>query len=224
MLYNRHWSDWAGFAFFSAIAAWQLGQYHSFNLIFMPLFMYPVVIGVTFLLRRPLVAKMPGILPTLAGYASTFESTAFFLFAQYVRPDWITENPNNSLRVIGFSIWLVALALDLCVVWFLRDSFSIEPQARKLITSGPFRFARHPLYGVYALQHLGLLLRFNTLPMLVVVLTWLVMTMIRIRFEERVLTAAFPQYKDYRRRVWMFTPSLRPSEKKIAVASGTRVF
>jgi protein-S-isoprenylcysteine O-methyltransferase Ste14 len=38
------------------------------------------------------------------------------------------------------------------------------------------------------------------------VLLWLALLRTRIRYEERVLTAAYPEYADYRARVGMFGP------------------
>ncbi len=39
---------------------------------------------------------------------------------------------------------------------------------------------------------------------------WLGLLMIRIRFEEQVLSLAFPSYREYRRRVAAFGPRLWP--------------
>jgi protein-S-isoprenylcysteine O-methyltransferase Ste14 len=61
---------------------------------------------------------------------------------------------------------------------------------------------------MYLLINAGLWLRHPSLPFAVVLLAWLTLLLLRIRAEERVLTAAFPEYAAYRRRVGAFGPKL----------------
>src|SRR5262249_11901388 len=46
------------------------------------------------------------------------------------------------------SITMIALgsSLPAYTVWHLGRSFSLMPEARRLVTSGPYRIVRHPLY------------------------------------------------------------------------------
>jgi len=75
--------------------------------------------------------------------------------------------------------------------------------ALTIVSSGPFRFTRNPIYVANAVVYLGLALILNTLwpiflfvPMLIV-LDWGI-----IRREERYLEAKFGEtYLDYKRRV-----------------------
>jgi protein-S-isoprenylcysteine O-methyltransferase Ste14 len=91
-------------------------------------------------------------------------------------------------------------------VWHLRRSFSVEPEARALVTTGPYRFARHPIYAVYLLVNAGILLGHLTVPFAAVLAVWIGLMVLRIRYEEAVLTNAFPDYRAYRARVGAFGP------------------
>jgi protein-S-isoprenylcysteine O-methyltransferase Ste14 len=101
-------------------------------------------------------------------------------------------------------LWLAGAVLCLLPLWYLRRSFSLEPEARSLVTTGPYRLARHPIYTVYLLINTGILLRHLTLPLAVVLAIWVALLLVRVRYEEGVLAATFPEYPEYRRRVRAF--------------------
>ena len=94
------------------------------------------------------------------------------------------------------------------VLWRLGKSFSILPEARKLVTGGPYAYVRHPLYSVEIITILGTALQFAApwswiIAVIVVVLLW-----IRSHFEEQVLAESFPEYADYRQRTKRFIPGI----------------
>jgi protein-S-isoprenylcysteine O-methyltransferase Ste14 len=128
----------------------------------------------------------------------------FILAASQYRPEWLRPTPDETLRWVGAILWLAGAVLCLWPLWYLRRSFSLEPEARTLVTSGPYRLARHPIYTVYLLINAGILLRHLTLPFAIVLALWVALLVIRVRYEEGVLTAAFPEYPEYRRRVRAF--------------------
>jgi protein-S-isoprenylcysteine O-methyltransferase Ste14 len=57
---------------------------------------------------------------------------------------------------------------------------------------------------VYLLINIGILLRHLTVPLTLVMLAWLALLLLRVRYEEGVLASAFPEYPEYRRRVRAF--------------------
>jgi protein-S-isoprenylcysteine O-methyltransferase Ste14 len=110
-------------------------------------------------------------------------------------------------------------AMAVACLFFLGRSFSIDAQARTLRTSGPYRLIRHPLYFC----ELSALLAIPIAnPSFVVVGLWLIIVAIhvlRIRNEEAILTAAFPEYVEYVRRVPMLVPFVKRSSVRAAVGS-----
>lgn len=55
------------------------------------------------------------------------------------------------LQGLGFLLQTVAQLIALWAVLTLRGSFSVLPEARKLVIYGPYRYVRHPIYLAYIL-------------------------------------------------------------------------
>jgi len=106
---------------------------------------------------------------------------------------------------IVFIVAGIALA-----VWgertFAAAGTEIMPAAatnKKLVTDGPFRFTRNPMYSGLILASLGVAFYFGTLPFFVVpVLVFLLCNFVFIPFEEaKMLRQHSDQYTEYLARV-----------------------
>ena len=85
---------------------------------------------------------------------------------------------------------LVTLAAVFSVVCLLTlgSRFGVRPALRGLVTRGPYRVVRHPLYLSYVIAHIGFSLQvWNVATLLLALLGWAAMVC-RIRAEERVLS------------------------------------
>jgi protein-S-isoprenylcysteine O-methyltransferase Ste14 len=92
--------------------------------------------------------------------------------------------------------------------WHLGRSFSLLPQARTLVTSGPYRYVRHPIYLGGLLITLGeVWLRFSALELALNVV-FVAAQIVRLRAEEAVLERTFPEYAEYRARTSALIPGL----------------
>lgn len=111
------------------------------------------------------------------------------------------------LDVVGTVLVAVGLTYALASLAYLRASFSILPEARALVTGGPFAFSRHPVYLGEAIAAAGVVLPFGAARLLALV-PLLACQAIRIRWEEEVLAAEFPEYADYAKRVPRYLPFL----------------
>lgn len=110
------------------------------------------------------------------------------------------------LRVSGGILMLLGSGLVLGTVpLFHRHTTTIRPgeKSTALITDGPYRFTRNPIYLGMALVLAGLaLLLGSLLPLLVVPFFILVIDALVIRLEERMLTSEFGDtYRSYTKRV-----------------------
>jgi len=203
-LSTRHWSDWAGTLAFTAIAVGLWRQAPEFGVLILPGLIQELLIAVSFLVRGRPSAGAPGWVSRLVAYANSFLVMVFILVAARVQPEWLRPTPVPGLRAAGAVLWLAGAVLCLWPLWYLRRSFSLEPEARTLVTSGPYRLARHPIYTVYLLINAGILLRHLTIPFAIVLALWFVLLLLRVRYEEGVLASAFPDYPEYQRRVRAF--------------------
>lgn len=69
----------------------------------------------------------------------------------------LTSNGSQSLLLLTMD-FIVQTFLQAFAIWAvlsLRQSFSVLPEARNLITTGPYRYVRHPIYVAYIFIMLG---------------------------------------------------------------------
>lgn len=104
-------------------------------------------------------------------------------------------------------VWMTAAAcLTVWGLWTLRRSFSITVEVRDLVTAGPYRYIRHPVYLGEMLSALGVAaLRFSPLNTALLLL-FVAVQLYRSRMEENKLARANPAYRDFAARSpWFWT-------------------
>ncbi|CDX16997.1 Isoprenylcysteine carboxyl methyltransferase [Mesorhizobium plurifarium] len=101
----------------------------------------------------------------------------------------------------------IAATLQFLALWLvvwgkmsLGRSFAILPANRGVVTSGAYRFVRHPIYAGYLAGHILFLLSSFSLYNFTVYATITLFQIHRILREERIL-ALTPEYRDYLGRV-----------------------
>jgi protein-S-isoprenylcysteine O-methyltransferase Ste14 len=90
----------------------------------------------------------------------------------------------------------------------LRRSFSVLPEARRLVTSGPYSLIRHPVYLSEEITLFGVMLQFVQPWAFLVFAIQLCFQFARIPFEERVLADAYPEYAEYSSRTARLLPGI----------------
>ena len=105
---------------------------------------------------------------------------------------------------LAFALILAGSAGSVIAIGNLGKSFSIMPEARKLVTTGPYAFARHPLYAAEMLSIAGTAILYQQPWATLLAVGVLVLLTIRSHFEEQVLREAYPEYAAYRARVKRF--------------------
>jgi protein-S-isoprenylcysteine O-methyltransferase Ste14 len=107
-------------------------------------------------------------------------------------------------------ILLVALLLfGLWAVLEWRFRFNILPDVPKghsLITSGPYRFARHPMYTAFIFITLIWVMDDYTLTRFIVWCVLVIDLSYKMNLEESILARELPEYIDYRRRTKRLIP------------------
>jgi protein-S-isoprenylcysteine O-methyltransferase Ste14 len=116
-------------------------------------------------------------------------------------------------RFLGLAILLAATMLTLWARFALGLMWSAGPailEGHQLRTSGPYALTRHPIYTGMLGMVLGTMLVAGAGPWMVVFPVTLILIEVKIRIEERFMTAEFPEeYPRYRKRVPQLMPGLR---------------
>jgi protein-S-isoprenylcysteine O-methyltransferase Ste14 len=145
--------------------------------------------------------------------------TAVFLgfsIGSVVEAFFVARPPHLWAAVIGGALFACGFALRQWVLRALGSLWSIDIDLKPghhLVTTGPYRFCRHPNYVAMLLEMTGFCLIGNAFYTLAAFFPLYVLVLIaRIRLEEAALIAALgDQYREYRRTTFALLPIPRRS-------------
>ena len=104
----------------------------------------------------------------------------------------------TTIQAIGLAGWGLSIAT-------LGRSLAIAPADRGLVTRGPYRYIRHPIYAFEAIFFIGWVIAVPTPWNVAIVSIWCALQITRIIREERILG----DYDEYRRIVrWRILPGV----------------
>jgi protein-S-isoprenylcysteine O-methyltransferase Ste14 len=107
-------------------------------------------------------------------------------------------------RLLSVVFWWMTASTAFTVwgVWALRRAFSITVEARAVVTGGPYRWVRHPVYLGELLTAVAVCAwRFSAANVLLL-LAFAAAQGLRARAEEEKLARNFPEYAAWSRRSW----------------------
>ena len=137
---------------------------------------------------------------SLAAFAAGWAGTVLPLF---LRP-----TASGSDLLIGQSLQVAGLVLQLVAVLSLGRSFGVVASDRGIKTGGAYRFVRHPIYAAYLLADIGFVISHPTLGNIAAISAAAATQVIRIWFEERHL-AGNPDYQEFcQARRWRLVPGV----------------
>jgi protein-S-isoprenylcysteine O-methyltransferase Ste14 len=152
--------------------------------------LFLTLLSILFIIRLEPIKKAKGILPRVFAVAGTFSMTLVTLFPR--------ANISFTQTVIASLLSLVGTGLSLFALVHLGRSFSVMAEARRLVTSGPYRIVRHPLYVFEGMASLGILIQFFNFYSVLIYLAHCLLQFQRMKNEEAVLEGVFPEYQAYR--------------------------
>ena len=117
------------------------------------------------------------------------------------------------VRVLGLVILAISTAFTLWARLALGIMWSAAPMVKdghQLRTGGPYAITRHPIYTGIGGMLLGSALTLGAGRWILLLPLFLILYEIKIRMEERLMLAAFPDdYPRYRQQVPQLVPGLR---------------
>ncbi|MBK9049578.1 MAG: isoprenylcysteine carboxylmethyltransferase family protein [Chloroflexi bacterium] len=138
-----------------------------------------------------------------------------FIFAYVVNPEWVAwvQLPLPMwLRGVGAALLLLAIPL---IYWvYISLGLNVSPtqstrEGATLVTHGPYRWVRHPLYTVGTMAYLGIGLVTALWPVSVGMLAFMSFLVLRTPKEEARLIETFGEtYRQYMARTGRYVPRL----------------
>jgi protein-S-isoprenylcysteine O-methyltransferase Ste14 len=141
-----------------------------------------------------------GLYPRLAAVTGTFSSLGFLLLPARELSYW--------LYLISLLLLLAGIIFSIYALIFLGRSISLLPEARRLVTGGPYALVRHPLYLGEMVAIAGIALQHLSVWALVLLLLTGALQLRRMKYEEQVLFQSFPEYADYMARTVRLVPGV----------------
>lgn len=153
-----------------------------------------------YMMRRPSIRKEMGILQRSVALGATL-----VMFATALVP---IEAPSVSVALAANLLIVVGLCVTLWGLAGLRRFFGILPEVRGLVTGGPYRHMRHPMYVGESISSLGVTLLALSPITAAVFTAFLVLQWRRALYEEALLCDTLPEYREYCARTRRFLPCL----------------
>ena len=147
--------------------------------------------------RSPAKAQADGLLPRIAAFVGTYLPWTITFFG---KTDQALPN------LLSTACVLIGMIMMLVTIRHLGRSFSLVPQARSVVQTGPYRWIKHPLYLAEEIAILGVVLQYLTPVTVIVLVLHIGVQVCRILYEEDLLRRNCPEYSSYEASRWRLIP------------------
>ena len=156
-----------------------------------------MLLGLLIMTRAPAKAQAEGLLPKIAAFVGTYLPWTITFFGQ-------TDQALPNL--LSTACVLIGTIMMLVTIRHLGRSFSLVPQARSVVQTGPYRWIKHPLYLAEEIAILGVVLQYLTPVTVIVFVLHIGVQVCRILYEEDLLRRNCPEYSSYEASRWRLIP------------------
>ncbi len=117
----------------------------------------------------------------------------------------VISNNTAGMLIESAGVFLAILAIYVVKIRNINITPTVK-QNSELITSGPYRIIRHPMYIAQLIAVLPLVIDYFSWYRLATFLILLVTLLVKIEYEEKQLIVHFPEYADYRKKTSKLIP------------------
>jgi protein-S-isoprenylcysteine O-methyltransferase Ste14 len=164
------------------------------------MFAFILLVSAAVLLRTRPSGKASGLEPRISALAGAFMVYGMLLFPRH--------DLSLSGEIIATLLIMIGNVGAVVALSQLGRSFSIMAESRELVTSGPYRSVRHPLYLVEEIAMVGVFMQFASIYSALFLVVHIAFQLRRIRNEELVLTTRFPEYAAYSQTTARLIPGI----------------
>lgn len=121
--------------------------------------------------------------------------------------------PSRLAETMGIILCILGLSFSVWARRSLGGNWSPNPgetkQGHQLVTAGPYKFIRHPIYSGEILALFGSFMAIGKANAFILFVALSIGVFIRSRIEDRTMAQEFPaQYPDYKKRVGALFPGI----------------
>ena len=156
-----------------------------------------MLLALLIMTRSPAKAQADGLLPRIAAFVGTYLPWTITFFGK-------TDQALPTL--LSTACVLIGTIMMLVTIRHLGRSFSLVPQARSVVQTGPYRWIKHPLYFSEQIAILGVVLQYLTPVTVIVFVVHIGVQVCRILYEEDLLRRNCPEYSSYEASRWRLIP------------------
>jgi protein-S-isoprenylcysteine O-methyltransferase Ste14 len=159
-----------------------------------------LLLATAVMLRTRPAGKASGLEPRISALIGTFLMYSIALFPR--------RDLSLAAEMISTVLTMIGSVGSVAALSQLGRSFSVMAETRRLVTSGPYRFLRHPLYLAEEIAIFGLFMQFASVWTTLLLAVQIAFQLRRMHNEEAVLSASFPEYVEYRQTTARLIPGI----------------
>ncbi len=123
---------------------------------------------------------------------------------------YVFTGPVLAKTIAGIFVEFLGIFIAIYAIYIIKlRNINISPLVKEggqLVTTGPYRYIRHPMYIAQIIAVLPLLIENFSWPRLIVLIILITTLSLKIDFEEKQLVDNFPEYSAYKKKTYKMIP------------------